>query len=124
ISSENLLKSIQISNASVAGDTRFDRVLQTAAGVKSIPEVEKFKAGKDIFMIGSSWPEDMQVMVPFIKKHQTELKFIIAPHEIHESEIVSLCQEFSGTAIRFSEAANKEIDKYSVLIIDNIGMLS
>ena len=122
--SENLLKSIGIPNVSVAGDTRFDRVLQTASGVKQIPEVENFKAGKEVFMIGSSWPEDMQVLVPFIKKHQAELKFIIAPHEMHETEIVKLSSEFAGTAIRFSEAANRNLSSYSVLIIDNIGMLS
>ena len=122
--SEDLLKSIGINQVSVAGDTRFDRVLQTAAGIKQIPEVEAFKAGKEIFMIGSSWPEDMQVLVPFIKKHQQELKFIIAPHEIHENEIAAICNDFSGTAVRFSEAGNKDLKAYSVLIIDNIGMLS
>lgn len=122
--SEDLLKSIGINQVSVAGDTRFDRVLQTAAGVKQIPVVENFKAGKDIFMIGSSWPEDMQVLLPFIKNHQEELKFIIAPHEIHETEIAALCQEFGVKAVRFSEAGDNDLKEFSVLIIDNIGMLS
>ncbi|MBK0402083.1 3-deoxy-D-manno-octulosonic acid transferase [Adhaeribacter sp. BT258] len=124
LQSDNLLKSIQINNVSVAGDTRFDRVLQTAASVKTIPVVEAFKAGKEIFVIGSSWPEDMQVLVPFLKKYQPELKFIIAPHEIHENEIAALCHEFAGTAIRFSEVKTRDLTEYSVLIIDNIGMLS
>ena len=122
--SENLLKSIGINNVSVAGDTRFDRVLQTAASVKTIPVVVQFKAGKEIFVIGSSWPEDMQVLIPFIQKYQPEIKFIIAPHEIHEAEISKLCQEMEGTAIRFSEAENRDLTPYTVLIIDNIGMLS
>ncbi|KAA9340648.1 3-deoxy-D-manno-octulosonic acid transferase [Adhaeribacter soli] len=124
VHSETLLKSIGITNVSVAGDTRFDRVLQTAAGVKQIPVVENFKAGREVFIIGSSWPEDMQVLVPFIKKHQAELKFIIAPHEIHETEIAKLSSESAGTAIRFSEVANRDLSDYSVLIIDNIGILS
>src|SRR5690606_18431293 len=118
--SENLLKTIQISNVSVAGDTRFDRVLQTAQNVKSIPVVEEFKAGKAIFVIGSCWPEDLSLLMPFIKNHYRELKFIIAPHEIHENEVRNLCNDFAGEAVRFSEAPNRAVSEYSVLIIDNI----
>ncbi|MFC5272063.1 3-deoxy-D-manno-octulosonic acid transferase [Adhaeribacter terreus] len=122
--SEFLLKKIGLSQVSVAGDTRFDRVLQTAASVKNIPEVEEFKAGKDIFVIGSSWQEDLNLLMPFIKNHYKELKFILAPHEIHENEVRNLCNDFEGEAVRFSEAPNRAVNDYSVLIIDNIGMLS
>jgi 3-deoxy-D-manno-octulosonic-acid transferase len=124
VASENLLKSIEISQSSVAGDTRFDRVLQTAAGVKIIPAVEEFKNGKDTFVVGSSWPEDLNILIPFIKKHQKQIKFVLAPHEIHENEIRNLCTDFEGEAVRFSEAGNRDLKAYSVLIIDNIGMLS
>jgi len=122
--SENLLKSIGIAQTSVAGDTRFDRVLQTAADIKVIPVVAEFKAGKEIFVIGSSWPEDLNVLIPFIKNHLQEIKFIIAPHEIHEAEVNNLCNDFGGEAVRFSEVGNRALEDYSVLIIDNIGMLS
>jgi 3-deoxy-D-manno-octulosonic-acid transferase len=122
--SKFLLKKIGIEPVSVAGDTRFDRVLQTASVVKNIPIVEEFKAGKDIFVIGSSWPDDLSLLMPFIKKRCKELKFIIAPHEIHENELRNLCNDFAGEAVRFSEAPNRAVSDYSVLIIDNIGMLS
>ena len=122
--SEDLLKCLNINQVSVAGDTRFDRVLQTAADIKVIPVVEEFKAGKEIFVIGSSWPEDLNVLIPFIKNHLQEIKFIIAPHEIHETEVNNLCNDFGGEAVRFSEVGNRSLEDYSVLIIDNIGMLS
>ncbi len=122
--SKNLLEQIRISQVTIAGDTRFDRVLQTAQSIKSIPVVEEFREDKPVFVIGSSWPEDMQVLFPFIKKHRRDIKFIIAPHEIHETEVNNLCTDFEGDAVRFSETGSREVQAYSVLIIDNIGMLS
>jgi len=121
--SADLLASAGINHVTVAGDTRFDRVLQTAAAVKNIPVVEAFKQDKLIFVIGSSWPQDMEVLLPFIQKWADQVKFIIAPHEIHEKEITSLAEKLSGRALRFSQAAQQNPEKFSVLLIDNIGML-
>ncbi|MDX5418391.1 MAG: 3-deoxy-D-manno-octulosonic acid transferase [Hymenobacteraceae bacterium] len=119
-----LLQSIQIRQASVAGDTRFDRVLQTAASVKRIPLVEAFAQGQQVFMVGSSWQADIDVLLSLIQKHRQSIKFIIAPHEVHEASIAAVMQELGGDAIRFSEATEANAAKYNVLVIDNIGMLS
>jgi len=119
-----LLKNIGIKQVTVAGDTRFDRVLQTAASIKTMPLVEQFKAGKPVFVIGSSWPQDMAVLLPFILKHINDLKFIIAPHEIHPAELDKLVADLSGRAIRFSQAEINKVADFNVLLIDNIGMLS
>ncbi|MDO6389726.1 glycosyltransferase N-terminal domain-containing protein [Pontibacter sp. BT731] len=119
-----LLQGIGISKASVAGDTRFDRVLQTAASVKAIPVVEAFAQAKEVFMVGSSWPADMEVLLPLIQKYRQGIKFIIAPHEIHESGISQLMQLLGEGAVRFSQVTEAEASRYNVLVIDNIGMLS
>jgi 3-deoxy-D-manno-octulosonic-acid transferase len=122
--SARLLRQAGISQVSVAGDTRFDRVLQTAAAVKTIPVVEAFQGRQPIFMIGSSWPQDLAILLPFIRKWAGQLKFIIAPHEIHEKEIRELMDSLPGLAIRYSAAAPETVADYPVLLIDNIGMLS
>lgn len=122
--SARLLQQAGIHQASVAGDTRFDRVLQTAAAVKTIPVVEEFKGNKPVFMIGSSWPQDMTILLPFIRQWAGRLKFLIAPHEIHEQEIKELQDSLPGLALRFSEATPEKAADYPVLIVDNIGMLS
>ncbi|WP_026463983.1 3-deoxy-D-manno-octulosonic acid transferase [Adhaeribacter aquaticus] len=122
--SADLLQTAGISQVTVAGDTRFDRVLQTAAAVKAISLVEHFKADKPVFVIGSSWPHDIEVLLPFIKKYAGAIKFIIAPHEIHEQELTQLLSHLEGKAIRFSKALTPDIANYPVLLIDNIGMLS
>ncbi|MEJ8804193.1 3-deoxy-D-manno-octulosonic acid transferase [Pontibacter sp. H249] len=120
-----LLKRIGIAQASIAGDTRFDRVLQTAASVKTMPVVEAFAAGKEVFMVGSSWPADMEVLLPLIQKYNQRIKFIIAPHEVNEASITAVMQGLGDvSAIRFSKVNEADAAEYNVLVIDNIGMLS
>jgi 3-deoxy-D-manno-octulosonic-acid transferase len=52
------------------------------------------------------------------------LKYIIAPHESHASEITGLMAQIHKKSVRFSEANENEIEQFEVLWIDNIGMLS
>ena len=122
--SRQLLKRIGIKQTSIAGDTRFDRVLQTAHSIKTIPLVEAFVAGKEVFMVGSSWPADIEVLLPLINKYSPSIKFIVAPHEVNEASITALMQQLGEGTIRFSQASETEVAKYKVLVIDNIGMLS
>jgi 3-deoxy-D-manno-octulosonic-acid transferase len=122
--SARLLRQIGITQVTVAGDTRFDRVLQTAAAVKAIPVVEAFKGTQPVFMIGSSWPQDIAILLPFILNWAGQLKFIIAPHEIHEKDLQELQASLQGLATRYSQATPETVAEYAVLIIDNIGMLS
>ncbi|WP_299825004.1 glycosyltransferase N-terminal domain-containing protein [uncultured Pontibacter sp.] len=119
-----LLQSISITQASIAGDTRFDRVLQTAASIKTISLVEAFAAGREVFMIGSSWPADIEVLLPLIQKYSPSIKFIIAPHEVNEPSINQVMQTLGIGAVRFSKTSETDAAKYNVLVIDNIGMLS
>ena len=120
--SVRLLNSINVRNVTLAGDTRFDRVIQVVQSSDPVPIAEAFKGDQKVFVVGSSWPEDMEALVPFINENR--LKFIIAPHEISESSIVNLEKSLQVKYIRYSQAANKNLEEYNVLIIDNIGLLS
>lgn len=122
--SARLLRQAGIEQVSVAGDTRFDRVLQSAATVKTIPVVEAFQASKPIFLIGSSWPADMAVLLPFIRQWAGQIKFIVAPHEIQEPQLQQLQASLGSLAVRYSQATEDTLADYQVLLIDNIGMLS
>ncbi|MDQ4141094.1 MAG: 3-deoxy-D-manno-octulosonic acid transferase [Bacteroidota bacterium] len=122
--SASLLRQAGINQVTVAGDTRFDRVLLTAAQAQEIPLVASFKKNEKVFIIGSSWPADIEVLLPFIQKNISTLRFIIAPHEIHATEIEKLIQNFAGKAIRYSKAQAATVSDYRVLIIDNVGLLA
>ena len=120
--SVKLLRSIGINNATQAGDTRFDRVNKIVKQSEPIALAEAFKNGQKIFVVGSCWPEDLDTLIPFINDNR--LKFIVAPHEISETFISDFEKALQVKSIRYSQAAGKNIEDYSLLIIDNIGLLS
>ncbi len=119
--SQNLLHQINISQVTVSGDTRFDRVFETCRKAELIPGIQEFIEASKVMVIGSSWPEDMAVLIPFIKKN--DLKFIIAPHEISESGIMEIAKNIKKPYAFYSQGVEQWLHK-EVLIIDNIGLLS
>ncbi|TWR25052.1 3-deoxy-D-manno-octulosonic acid transferase [Mucilaginibacter achroorhodeus] len=121
--SKQLLHDIGITNVSISGDTRFDRVWANAGNPKNLPEIAQFKNGQKLFIAGSTWPQDEELIAEFIKQHP-DWKFIIAPHETSEEKIKSLTNLLpTETTIKFSEISNLK-SNISNLVIDNIGMLS
>lgn len=120
-----LLNELNITACTRAGDTRFDRVYQIVKQGEAIPIAEKFKGSQKVFVVGSCWEEDLEVLAPFINEHYYQLKFIIAPHEISEQFIHTIETSLLVKSIRFSKVTTApDLDDYQVLIIDNIGMLS
>lgn len=122
--SVSLLTSIGITNVTLAGDTRFDRVAQVVTTKKEIPIAKAFKNTSPLLVVGSAWPDDMAVLIPLLNSFSKSLKVIIAPHEIHSDEIERWRNQLTKRSIRFSEAANADVDTADILIIDNVGMLS
>ena len=122
--SRELLQRINIQCVEVSGDTRFDRVFDIAKSVKELPIVTSFAANYKTLIAGSTWPADEDLLIQFINSTSFDCKFIIAPHEIHESGIQRIISLLKVEAVRYSQAANKDISQYKVLVIDNIGMLS
>ena len=118
-----LLNSIGINHATKSGDTRFDRVSDIASNSKYIDAITAFKGNKTLWVIGSSWPQDMKVLGPFINK-EANCKFIIAPHEINNNSIASTEALISRTTCLYSNLTAEKIDSSDVIIIDNVGMLS
>ena len=121
--SANLLSSIGFSNHSIAGDPRFDRVLEIAKQNEPVEGIEEFKAYKTLIVAGSTWPPDEKLLADFAKSHP-EIKIIFAPHEIQPDKIKHLEAQLAGKTIRYSNIQNTQREKADYLIIDNIGMLS
>lgn len=119
-----LLKSMGITVATVAGDTRFDRVSQIVRLAEENAIARTFKGDKKIMVIGSAWPEDMAVLIPFMNAHRDVMKFIVAPHEIDEAFIASITKAMDGNTIRYTQANYTPAETSDVLIVDRIGLLS
>ena len=121
--SAELLKGIGINTFTLSGDTRFDRVSKLASMAGNIPGIETFMNGEKVIVAGSSWSADEEIMARYINRFPERIKWIIAPHEINEPNIVRIEKLFMVKTARFSEASSIKGDE-RVLIIDNIGMLS
>lgn len=123
--SVHMLKWIGITKAGLAGDTRFDRVVELPKTHKSVDAVESFVAGQQVLVAGSTWPADEELLKGLLANH-SKWKAVLAPHEIHEDHLKQLEKTFPS-ALRFSKFSSyslEQISKEQVLIIDNIGMLS
>jgi len=123
IKSLDLLSSIGIENTVLSGDTRFDRVIQITGTAKVIPQIEQFAAGEKLFLAGSSWKPDEEIIVQYINTFPDRMKWVFAPHEIDNSNIERLEKIITVSHVRFSEFSDSSVSA-RVLIIDNIGMLS
>ncbi|MGE8241645.1 MAG: 3-deoxy-D-manno-octulosonic acid transferase, partial [Sphingobacterium sp.] len=123
--SVRLLKEFGIRNAGLAGDTRFDRVIDLPKVRKEIPLIAAFVETAPVLVAGSTWPEDEKLLKELLQRFQ-EYKLILAPHEINEGHIVSILNLWPA-ALRFSKMTEYDmttLTEAKVLIIDNIGLLS
>lgn len=118
-----LLKKTGLNNCMVAGDSRFDRVITVMNHAKEFHEISTFLQQKSTWVAGSTWLPDEKILhacsdlIP---------KWIIAPHEIDEDHLLKIESMFGDACVRHSimkSAPELYIDK-SMLLIDNIGMLS
>ncbi|MES2377155.1 MAG: glycosyltransferase N-terminal domain-containing protein [Bacteroidota bacterium] len=123
--SKQLLQSINITNVTVSGDTRFDRVWANAQNPKQLPEIAQFINNQKTFIAGSTWPDDEELIATLVNQYP-DWKFIIAPHEISDEKINKLMNLLpENSAVRHSLLTTHHSPlQTQTLIIDNIGMLS
>lgn len=129
--SSDLLKGLGLKNVTVNGDTRFDRVAFNASNAKEIQIIAYFSNGNNVFIGGSTWPED-EKLIATLHDNYSDWKFIIAPHEVKPERINQIATLFPNS-IRYSEIKSLQTESeesqnlsrnFRVLIIDNIGLLS
>ncbi len=122
--SAELLAMINVNNVEVSGDTRFDRVAGLLENCEDFPSISKFISNKRTLVAGSTWPPDEDLLKKLMDAIP-DLKFIIAPHEIHQHHITDLQNKFSETSVLLSQLDESMTQaELKVLIIDSIGILS
>lgn len=122
-SSQKLLKSINLDNTTITGDTRLDRVVHILEQDNTLSFVEEFKEDHYTVVAGSTWPEDEELLVNYINSSKDE-KFIIAPHSMNEKAIQKLKESISKSVVLFSEKAMQDLSQFDVMIVDTIGLLT
>lgn len=121
--SRRLLNSLGVTQVSVTGDTRFDRVIDIRNQAKSLPLAAALTGDSRTIVAGSTWPPDEEILIPYFNSHP-ELKLIIAPHEVNEERLRSIEQRLKRPALRYSQATPESSAQADCLIIDGYGLLS
>jgi 3-deoxy-D-manno-octulosonic-acid transferase len=121
---EALLQSIGKRNITVTGDTRFDRVYAIAAHRQSFPLVEQFAGKSRVFICGSTWKEDEDLLFRLISRRESGLKFIIAPHDPGPERIRYIMEGLDRPVVRYSELNRENAAQADILLIDSVGILA
>ncbi|WP_273215500.1 3-deoxy-D-manno-octulosonic acid transferase [Runella zeae] len=124
--SAQLLQQIHYPNVIIAGDTRLDRVVQIASQARNYPLIKAFKGDSPLMIVGSAWPDDLDVIIPFINQFRKPLKVVVAPHEIDAEQIKKYQQQLQvPTATYLEQLPQGHISPETcVLFLDTVGMLS
>lgn len=121
--SQRLLNGIGITDVDVVGDTRFDRVLQIKRQARRLPIVDAFAGQENVFVAGSSWAPDEDILLPYFNKNRS-WRLIVAPHVISESHLAQIEQKCEGCVVRYTQTTPENAAKADVLVIDCFGLLS
>lgn len=123
-SSLKLLNKFGLNNASIAGDTRFDRVVDGIENAKRDTLVESFIENTDkVIVAGSSWPKDEELLLRYVAEND-RVKLILVPHEINEAHLNTIDNLNKSKCLRYTQTNENEVKAESILVINTIGLLS
>lgn len=130
--SAGLLSRLGVTQCTVCGDTRIDRVLAISAGAKKdLSFLEKFRADSRLILAGSTWWKDDDLLAPAFKQLCAKIqgiKLVIVPHEVDEKNIArvtAVLKQAGMRYIKFSEMDRKEDgESVDVFVLDAVGYLS
>lgn len=115
---------------SVAGDTRFDRVMERKSAAAARLELDT--GGRFVIIAGSTWPKDEAHVLPAfaaLAREHADLLMIIAPHEPAEERVKDLlawAKKNDVEAARLSQrdAFTSPSDRPRALVVDSVGVLA
>ena len=129
-----LLRKHGITQVSIAGDTRFDRVTQIAGQAKRVEAVERFvKGAQHVIVAGSTWPEDEALLREYMDNQPTafirqaaggQTKLILVPHEIDDAHMHTIFEQWQGRYVLLSTADKNNVKHVNTMVVDKMGLLS
>ncbi|MFW5851109.1 MAG: 3-deoxy-D-manno-octulosonic acid transferase [Bacteroidota bacterium] len=116
----------------VAGDARYEQIIEKAEQIATEPPVNIFTHPEPITIVaGSIWPADEKHILPAflsIYKKNQETQFLLVPHELHESHISALEEYFLNQSIateRYTDLQErKTTSDCRIVIVNTIGLLA
>lgn len=116
---------------SVAGDTRFDRVMERKRSAKALWS-HLDTGDRFVVIAGSTWPKDEVHLLPALlglAREHRDLLMIIAPHEPTEERVTSLLawsrkHGLEATPLSQRDRFTAARGRPRVLIVDSVGVLA
>ena len=142
--SRELLAKHGVTNVSVAGDTRFDRMAAVRAnsertnGEKLTPVAQFTDGCEQVIVAGSTWPKDEALLARYIENARMmneRVKLILVPHELNEEHLHYIFNLFQGRYVTYSALSQQHaafspvsrlniLQHADVLVVDTMGLLS
>jgi 3-deoxy-D-manno-octulosonic-acid transferase len=103
--SRGLLNGLGMHHVTVAGDTRFDRVLRIAADGRAVPLAKAFQRATDtpVLIAGSTWPADEDILAQALRAMRTPPRLILVPHEPTEHAVKRSFSLMPPPVVRWTE---------------------
>jgi 3-deoxy-D-manno-octulosonic-acid transferase len=121
-----LLRKVGVLHFEIAGDTRFDRVIEVRNTGGEIGLVSEFAAAKMVIVGGSTWAEDDELLInAFVQTNDPGLRMVLVPHEVDKKTIEGLCERITKTGLPCTLYSSGQIPaNCRILIVDVMGLLS
>ncbi len=110
----------------VCGDTRFNRVLQTAQQPWTNQSLEQFVGEHECLILASCWEPEVALLCDWLRcnPESAPKKIILAPHDVSSGNIARLEKALQGVSCSFMRFSSAKTDtKAQALIIDSVGIL-
>ena len=118
--SKHVLNDNEITNVEVVGSLKIDRVKLQLNLNNRIDKFEEISKNKKIIVCGSTWKEDEEIIIEYIKKNNhKDLFWIIAPHNTSRDNLKRIKQNLYVPVSYFSD----EKIESNILLVDTIGDL-
>lgn len=127
--SEQWLKQHGITQVTVSGDTRFDRVIATAGAKTFHKSIAAWAAERSIIVAGSTWGADEEILLSAMIRSLSTHSLILVPHEVTPEHLKEIAGKLEDLGLAKETLFYSSIDgiipeNIRILVIDRIGLLS
>lgn len=116
-----LLEEHQVSNAVLAGDTRFDRVFELQTKAEPVEKVVQFAAGRKLVIFGSCWEQEDETAALLYARLPQDYCLLMVPHDVGSGRVSALMHRFGAACCLYSE--NDSWVGKQVMVVDSVGLL-
>ena len=127
--SKDLLAGIGVTNVTVSGDTRFDRVMAIVKAPEELPIAHALaQANGRVLVCGSTWPADERLLLKALQVTRATPRILIAPHEPSTEHLHAIDRDFPEPLVAYSafdqDASPAQFSELRTLLIDRMGLLA